>query len=752
MFMTIPQNYDDALKKLQNLASIGDVEKPKDKQNKAKKEGPQKLNPQDVLDIVNIGNEIFQRFKDKPSLQFGISKKPDLLLLRSEVTDNLRGRIQIFSETKKAINDAFVKRVVAVKGHFFGFFAQYLGWGLKDKEKDIFNLIKNYDKKIEELNKELKAPKSGSKSKPEKEEEGSLEEEVFAHAKLQPPRATGSDASKPREKPDQVASVAVSTGRRSAIAPSRPAARHDLRAPISVSARALGRDIKGLSRDIKGSKPRFSNIDDGLRAAYNRIIGNKSVRSDNMEGISAADGIESIKDDIDTFRTQYKDALDVATSIQLKNLSKRLAYAEKIAIILDDMTSEEASVRASSPSPAPKSSEPKGIKETAAQAFKGITKVAKGAAQGLDNFLNPKPSIEEASRVIPRRFFLHEIVVDIHKKISGLKEGEEIILPGGFKTLGKTDEEEGHAILYRIERQKNNKLSFTIFNTGMGAHKHKSILEIIGGMVIRGKASDTIIKDIEPEDLSSDFLTDLLKQNVTEPRESLKPKKSPKNSMDGVGKIIERLIKNKKQVLAGKNHDLQANGTCSHSCVCSYIETALPQVLSAAFDLHMARSGIQYLDEVERSIGKQEITIKATFPRELFPKKGSEVLTELRKMGNEHIIAQSDFLKDVFLKQQKIYDKAEEALKKAQIEFCLTDSEFLTKEAFFEKTGTVQTQKHLKVMEANRKIYAGNNSKEKRSLHEKNAQAKIDIQEAQKKLDLARANKERYEELSKVIF
>ena len=54
--------------------------------------------------------------------------------------------------------------------------------------------------------------------------------------------------------------------------------------------------------------------------------------------------------------------------------------------------------------------------------------------------------------------------------VSGLKEGEKLILPGGYTALPS-----GHAMLYVIEKQKGNKYAFKVMNTGDGISAHQSI-------------------------------------------------------------------------------------------------------------------------------------------------------------------------------------------------------------------------------------------------------------------------------------
>lgn len=428
-----------------------------------------------------------------------------------------------------------------------------------DGEK-LYNLMKNLTKKLNEYEEAAKPAATGQRPEPTNPTETITppKETWTGRMKKTAGKVLNAISSSHNSTADSTLNPSQESSAPSAKNTRKSAATNTQKPDLAVSASGPEKSVNSLDQQ----PPDFATSEIGLRMAYNRIVGNRNLTGESLEGMSHYDGLNSVKHDVETFAQQKKD--DPVTYPHLKEIARKLEYATTIAGRLDKVTPETIN------NPA--------------------IKKPTGAVEKFGSLLNAAFSegpVEQDS--------FKTIVSDIHQDISKLKKGEEIIIPGGFfkKIQGKG---EGHAVLYSIKRQDDGNFSFTIINTGDGAATHKGLWDQFE-MFATDQSSDLQIDKINPSNLSDKFLEDLLGQMIS----------NPSNSMDSVNAIIKDnlFIMNRRKpsnLSKGSTHDLQTHGTCAHSSVCSWVESALsksaknPEVLKAEFNLHLAKSGLQILE------------------------------------------------------------------------------------------------------------------------------------------------------------
>jgi hypothetical protein len=318
----------------------------------------------------------------------------------------------------------------------------------------------------------------------------------------------------------------------------------------------------------------FESFDDRsikgrLSQAYHRVIGKERV-STSLEGRPTSVMLNSVGQDVEEFAERYANHLDPSELARLKKLRHQLEFAETFRRELD--------------------------------------------------FITPSPQTEER--------FLADLFYDIQKKIVAMAPGDSLMIPGGYAS----EDSQGHAVIYKIDRDANSKYRFTLINTGDGAVDNdnevlldalKKLLseetfqtnrELIERFAAKGQLflflqqgkilphlqiADKMIEDLELEQLlDPSFFIPILQQNRRKKGYSMK-------AIDQL--IVEKLCRGNRMALKnGPTHSLQANGTCTYESIRIWLYQSLRVETFRAVDLFCIAKGIDRLESVMAEAGSHD--------------------------------------------------------------------------------------------------------------------------------------------------
>ena len=247
------------------------------------------------------------------------------------------------------------------------------------------------------------------------------------------------------------------------------------------------------------------------------------------------------------------------------------------------------------------------------------------AAAGMDNqFFNLYVLAEKnlvSDDVIEAR--ITNYAYDIEKKIDTLKEGNEIIIPGGCKE---------HAVVFEIQRVRDNEYHFSIFNTGSGNEFGQSFNtgwpEHPRVPVFTNLSKEAI--------MDQNFLMNLIRFQVKPPK-----------TMDPVHQaIVEHLVNKNNGVQSVREpHDSQTWGTCTFDSVAAYLEYILPPSLFKPFQFDIMLRARGQLNSLLPQGQAKNIFYPEAF--DFIDKKSCETLAEWKKKFKthcDHIYTEEDVL------------------------------------------------------------------------------------------------------------
>lgn len=181
-------------------------------------------------------------------------------------------------------------------------------------------------------------------------------------------------------------------------------------------------------------------------------------------------------------------------------------------------------------------------------------------------------------------------------KVKQLKDGEELIIPGGYIAgldLKQMKLAAGHAVLYRIKYDsKQNVYSFTTINTGEGVP-----------IAYDPKTGIPVAFDITCPNLSLDKLSEKFFQGLFEYQKMLNSRNS---SMKDVQGYIESNLQS--NPVLERPHRPQETGSCFVQCGLSWLSSRLGEATFRNFMAHMTK----------RSIAETEEFMKVPLNRMLF--------------------------------------------------------------------------------------------------------------------------------------
>ena len=159
-----------------------------------------------------------------------------------------------------------------------------------------------------------------------------------------------------------------------------------------------------------------------------------------------------------------------------------------------------------------------------------------------------------------------DLAYEIESSIERLELGQSTLIPGGCS---------GHAILYQVQRTREDKYEFSIFNTGYGNEFGQESSDKIGSDQFRVPSFSNLPKEAVTD---QNFLMDLIR---------FKAKSG--FGMDPVHKKIVNQLVEKHHGVQGvrEPHDSQTWGTCSYDSVLSFLEYKLPPSLFIPFHYDM---------------------------------------------------------------------------------------------------------------------------------------------------------------------
>lgn len=146
--------------------------------------------------------------------------------------------------------------------------------------------------------------------------------------------------------------------------------------------------------------------------------------------------------------------------------------------------------------------------------------------------------------------------------------GPGVILPGGCK---------GHAILYHIQRNEDGTFNFTIINSGAG-------LTLAPGK--RNHMVDVIYKNIPEDVLSNQFFGQLLFKQ--------------ERNMKSVNDFIHKNLYRNDNLISGRDHRMQKQGTCSMKCLLVLLNNELGQAEYRKFKVSMTEEAIHQFEKKAR--------------------------------------------------------------------------------------------------------------------------------------------------------
>ena len=268
-------------------------------------------------------------------------------------------------------------------------------------------------------------------------------------------------------------------------------------------------------------------------------------------------------------------------------------------------------------------------------------------AQAIYRNQNPNLSYLPDDNPIRKEFLsmLADIAYDISNDIAGLAEGDSMILPGGYTNL-----EGGHTVLNKITKENQTQHTFTVVNTGAGVAEFESAFSLLKS-VLQGafqgelKFPDYQVNDLKLEEIcNTEFHLDILRVAIDPiPGSNTKTMFEP---------IIKHLAKGDiKKLTKGQEHGIQTNGTCSRSCVETWLEGSLNNTLFKTFELFSMLIGLRDLKEVQKNPENQAVIdkLQADWRGIMVSEqlKGKDVLATLINLGSKNAMEAKNHLAEL---------------------------------------------------------------------------------------------------------
>jgi hypothetical protein len=171
--------------------------------------------------------------------------------------------------------------------------------------------------------------------------------------------------------------------------------------------------------------------------------------------------------------------------------------------------------------------------------------------------------------------FLNDILKKILELPASDKQGKAcVLIPGGCK---------GHAMMYKIEKEKNGTFSFTIINTGKGSKYHALSSALTRRINKRRTIQDVVYSNLTPQHLSINFISKLLAKN-TYP------------NMRVVNQMVEKsLMRGGAKKHYGRKHLEQRQGSCTFKNISATLREKLGSKDYNSFKLFMTKQEIRNL-------------------------------------------------------------------------------------------------------------------------------------------------------------
>lgn len=137
-------------------------------------------------------------------------------------------------------------------------------------------------------------------------------------------------------------------------------------------------------------------------------------------------------------------------------------------------------------------------------------------------------------------------------KIADLKEGESLVFPGGY--MGTSGQMSGHAILYEVIAEPNQKYTFLINNTGNGIGHHKT-------NTTSKRTHQLEYRNLDAQDLNDDFWSSICKL-----------KKNPKRDVHEIYAFLDKkLNKKNRNKVSSRQIKYQRTGICAWKSVSTWV-------------------------------------------------------------------------------------------------------------------------------------------------------------------------------------
>lgn len=178
----------------------------------------------------------------------------------------------------------------------------------------------------------------------------------------------------------------------------------------------------------------------------------------------------------------------------------------------------------------------------------------------------------------------------------------------------------GHAILYKIERESDDTLSFTIINTGEGVSS-------TDGATVK----DVKYTGLRDEDLTTEFIEKLLSYRIGIERA---------DHTNTINQYIDNHFKQqldargKQKIsrISGETHQMQQKNTCGVQCILAWLEGRMDPQLYKKFELDMTKRAIAEAEVELKKLAVMPFRAKLIF--------GVERASEISAIG-ERIIYES---------------------------------------------------------------------------------------------------------------
>jgi len=287
-----------------------------------------------------------------------------------------------------------------------------------------------------------------------------------------------------------------------------------------------------------------------VKAAAFRVLGDNAINSKQIDGEDPYNAVRNIQNDIRNFIAEMKTHL---TNKQLANLGSINENLEKASLLLLDLS-----------------------------VVRLFGKLPDIFAETFDNL--PNIFAETSDK---RQERVKDIAKMVRQRIENLLPQQNMIIPGGYGC-----KQGGHAVIYNVRKELNGKFTFTIVNTGAGLGHFSGFFSNLYSQFSE-KYHDYEIPNLTLDDVANEeFLEKMLDVPIKDDG-SVKKMYEP---------ILKYLAKNNEaNIVKGRYHWSQKNGTCAHDSVICWMESMMDPQLFQALLLFMTKKGLMNLKDLTSS-------------------------------------------------------------------------------------------------------------------------------------------------------